>query len=264
MIRTTCGANWTISRSNFASLSLAALAALAVAGCSGAPAPRPLPASTLTPWQIPQAAYGSQRLYRVSYSGPEGEGSFRVTLRLVSPARYQIQAVDPVGRALWSLDVSEDSGLSLNHRNQTFCRFEGRFDLAQGSLGPFPLLSLPSLLLGRLPAQPAAGSPTAEPRGRTFDFRDESGRRWSGALGEEGSILNWTLSEGSTPKVWWMRREDGVILSDRDRGMQVRWREVLRENLDREPARLKVPASYRETPCGEPEVPDPGTPPDED
>jgi hypothetical protein len=208
---------------------------------------------------VPQAAYGSQRLYRVSYSGPEGEGSFRVTLRLVSPARYQVQAVDPLGRSLWSLDVVNDAGLSLNHRNHTFCKFDGRFDISGASLGPFPLLSLPSLLLDRVPAEPAAGSPTGQPRGRTFDFHDEAGRHWAGALGGDGQVLSWTLSEGSTPKVWWMRRDDWSILSDRERGIQVRWREALRENLDKEPPVLTTPAGYHETECGDPDLSD--TPP---
>ncbi|HEX9941857.1 MAG TPA: hypothetical protein VGG03_07565 [Thermoanaerobaculia bacterium] len=194
----------------------------------------------------------------MSYSGPEGEGSFRVTLRLASPARYQLQAVDPLGRSLWSLDVANDDGLWLNHRGRTYCHFEGRFDLSGVPLGPFPLLSLPSLLLGRVPAEPAAGSPSAEPRGREFDFRDSANQRWYGSLGEQGLVVSWTLAEGSTPKVWWSRREDWSILSDRERNVQVRWREVLRENLDREPARLEPPTGYRQVPCGEQQVPEPG------
>jgi hypothetical protein len=204
---------------------------------------------------MPQEAYGSQRLYRVTYSGPEGEGAFKVTLRLVSPARYQIQAVDPLGRSLWSLDVNAAAGLWLNHRSHTYCRFEGRFDVSGVPLGPFPLLSLSSLLIGRVPAEPAPGSPTAEPRGRELDFKDAEGRRWTGTLGEGGEVLSWTLSEGSTPKVWWMRRDDWAILSDRERGIQVRWREVLRENLDREPPPLTPPAEYKQTPCGDPDLP---------
>jgi hypothetical protein len=243
---------------------------LLAAGCrSGAPPPvvsKPLPVSTLAPWEIPQAAYGSQRLYRASYSGPEGEGSFRVTLRLVSPIRYQVAAVDPLGRALWSLDVVNDSGLSLNHRNHTFCRFDGNFDITGVSLGPFPLLSLPSLLLDRVPAEPAAGSPTAQPRGRAFDFKDEAGRHWYGTLGDRGLVTSWTLAEGSTPKVWWTRRDDGSILSDRDRNVQVRWHEVLHEDLNKEPAALAVPSGYQETPCGDPDLSDAPTeapPPEE-
>ncbi len=200
---------------------------------------------------------GSQRLYRVSYSGPEGEGSFRVTLRLASPDRYQLQAVDPVGRSLWSLDVLNDAGLWLNHRGRTYCSFEGRFDLSGVPLGPFPLLSLPSLLLGRVPGEPAAGSPPFSPRERQFDFQDDSGRRWTGKLGADGLVLSWTVSEGDTPKHWWIRRDDWAILSDREREVQVRWREVLRENLDREPPRLEPPTGYREVPCNQQEVPEP-------
>lgn len=191
----------------------------------------------------------------MSYSGPEGEGSFKVTLRLASPARYQIQAADPLGRSLWSLDVSNDSGLWLNHHSRNYCLFEGRFDLSGVPLGPFPLLSLPALLIGRVPGEPAPGSPTAQPRGRTFDFKDAGDRRWSGTLGEKGEVLSWALSEGSTPKVWWMRRDDWAILSDREREVQVRWREVLHEDLDREPPHLSPPAEYKLTPCGDPDLP---------
>ena len=232
------------------------LLTLLLTGCAGGPAPRPLPApSSTSAWEIPQAAYGSQRLYRVSYSGPEGEGSFKVTLRLASPARYQIQAVDPVGRSLWSLDVANDAGLSLNHRNRTSCVFEGRFDLDGAPLGPFPLFALPSLLIGRVPAEPAAG--LEEPKPGELSFRDTADRRWAAIVGSDGVVESWTMAEGNTPRVWWMRREGWAILSDRQRGVQVRWREVLRENLDREPSRLETPAGYRQTACGEPTLPDP-------
>jgi hypothetical protein len=261
-MRSRCVANWVIStRSRGPETACAALALclLLGAGCASTsvhPSPsQPAPARNLLPWQVPQEAYGSQRLYRVSYSGPEGEGSFKVTLRLVSPARYQVQASDPLGRSLWSLDVNHDDGLWLNHHSRNYCQFAGRFDVSGVPLGPFPLLSLPSLLMGRVPGEPATGSPTAEARGREFDFKDAEDRRWTGALGEGGSVLSWTLSEGSTPKVWWMRREDWAILSDRERGVQVRWREVLRENLDREPPRLVPPSDYKKTPCGEPDLP---------
>lgn len=152
--------------------------------------------------------------------------------------------------------MSNDSGLWLNHRARTYCLFEGRFDLSGVPLGPFPLLSLPSLLLGRVPAEPAAGTPMPPPRDGLFEFHDASHRLWTGVLRGDGLILSWTLSEGSAPKVWWMRREDWAILSDRERAVQVRWKEVLREDLDREPPRLEPPAGYREVPCGEQEVPE--------
>ena len=96
----------------------------------------------------------------------------------------------------------------------------------------------------------------AAPGGDQFDFRDLANRRWTGDLDPERRVLSWTLSENGAPRAWWMRRDDWAILSDRERGVQLRWREVLRENLDREPPRLAAPAGYREVPCAEQEVPD--------
>jgi hypothetical protein len=61
-----------------------------------------------------------------------------------------------------------------------------------------------------------------------------------------------------------MRRDDDSILSDRERGVQVRWREVLRENLDKEPPALNTPSGYHETECGDPDLSGSSSPPDED
>jgi hypothetical protein len=120
----------------------------------------------------------------VSYSGPQGEGSLRLTLRLASASRYQVTTADPVGRPLWSLDVAEDSGLWLDHRNRAFCKFEGTFDISGVPLAPFPLLSLPSLLLGRLPAEPAAAP---QQKGRDLTFKDAMERRWTATLAGNAS-----------------------------------------------------------------------------
>ncbi|MBV8200530.1 MAG: hypothetical protein JOZ15_07885, partial [Acidobacteria bacterium] len=119
------------------------------AGAGGAaPAEQPV-------WQVPAAAYGSQILYRVAVTGAEGEGSLKLTLRLASPERYQAQAVDPLGRAIWGLDVNGDRGLWLDHRGHIYCRLAGALDLAFLPLGPLSVSALPPLLLGRLPVPPA-------------------------------------------------------------------------------------------------------------
>ncbi|HWM89972.1 MAG TPA: hypothetical protein VN493_04340 [Thermoanaerobaculia bacterium] len=212
---------------------------------------RPQAGGGTPPWEIPADAFGSQRLYRVNYSGPEGEGSFRVTLRLASPIRYQIQAVDPVGRALWGLDVTSEKGVWLDHRNKVTCAFEGSFDVSGIPLGPFPLLSLPSLLMGRVPAEPS-GEVEPERKGKRIELRDDIGRRWAVDLGDGGTVEGWTLWDQEQPAVWFMRRDTWAYLSDRSKGVQVRWREVLRENLEREPEPLATPAAvagYRESSC---------------
>jgi hypothetical protein len=52
-------------------------------------------------------------------------------------------------------------------------------------------------------------------------------------------------------------RSDGwAILSDRERNVQVRWREVLREPLEGEPAALETPSGYRAGPCRNPALSD--------
>lgn len=186
----------------------------------------------------------------MSYHGPEGDGSFRMTLRLATLERYQVQAVDPVGRALWSLDVSGGSGLFLNHRARTSCVFTGSFDLSGIPLGPFPLLTLPALLLGRVPAVPAAAS-GPQTKGQETTFEDAGGRSWAVTLAPGGAVESWTLLEDGAPAVWWLRRDSSAILSDRARGVQLRWREVLSEPLEKELAAPDAPAGYREEPCRE-------------
>ena len=177
-----------------------------------------------------------------------------MTLRLASMDRYQVQASDPVGRGLWSLDVTGERGLFLNHRAKTFCTFEGSFDLSGVPLGPFPLLTLPTLLIGRVPSQPAS---PPEQKGGQVTFHDAAGRLWSAVVDAGGEVESWNLSEGGEPSAWWIRRESWAILSDRERGVQVRWKEVLREPLDGAPAVLETPAGYREASCREPDLTDP-------
>ncbi|HEX3530965.1 MAG TPA: hypothetical protein VH988_28210 [Thermoanaerobaculia bacterium] len=219
---------------------------LALAACATGPRPAPVGAHGVPPWEIPAAELNTQRLYRASYSGPEGDGSFRMTLRLVSPERYEVEAADPVGRSLWSLDVAAGRGRFLNHRARTACTFEGSFDLAGVPLGPFPLLTLPALLLGRVPAAPAA-APKAH--GHDLSFHDTADRVWSVTAGDDGVVTRWTLSDSGAPTVWWFRQDAWSILSDRARGVQIRWREVLSESLKKEPDALAVPTGYHEGAC---------------
>jgi hypothetical protein len=246
-MRSRCGTSWNGSRRTFRGLGCSLL--LLLTACATTGGARPGPSNATPAWQIPAEAYGSQRLYRVNYSGPEGEGSFRVTLRLASPLRYQIQAVDPVGRSLWGLDVSAESGLWLDHRNKATCSFEGSFDVSGIALGPFPLLSLPSLLMGRLPAGPAEDGAPKQEDGGPVEFRDDIGRRWAAEVGADGTVEGWRLWDQEQPTVWYIRRDNWSYLSDRTKGVQVRWREVLREDLVGEPEPLKAPAGYREASC---------------
>ena len=252
-------------------LAVAALVAAVAAGCASTPAPRPpapppaapeplapAPApAAVAPWEIPPELLASQRLYRVRYQGPEGEGGLRLTLWLATAERYRARAVDLLGRPLWSLSVDGDGGLWVDHRAGVFCRLRGRADLsglAGLSLAPFPLAALPPLLLGRLPAPPAPGAEPA-PGGEAIEYRDAEGRRWTAALAGGATPASWALwGESATegPLLTWLAAAGGeAVLSDRAAGMQLRWREVVAEALAGAPGPGDAPAGYREATCPE-------------
>lgn len=199
------------------------------------------------PWEIPAAELGTQRLFRVHYDGPQGEGGIRLTLRLLAPDRYQVSATDLLGRSVWSLSVRGEDGLWLDSRGETFCRLHGSVALEAVPLSPFTLPSLPAVLLGRLPVAPEAGSsPSAEP-GR-LRFRDRQGRRWAVQV-EDGAVTAWTMEVAGEPAVWWTWTAGESVLSDRREGVQIRWRQVVREPLAELPPPPRVPEAFAER-CG--------------
>ncbi len=199
------------------------------------------------PWGLAGDDLGTQRLFRLRYDGPEGEGSFRLTLRLVAADRYRASAVDAVGRLVWSLSVEGEEGLWLDHRQERFCRFRGRFAPEALALSPFGLPSLPALLLGRIPVAPADPLGPAEMgKQERLDYLDTEGRRWTAQLLPSGDLASWTLWQEGEPVAWWSRQGEEALLSERRRAAQLRWREVLREAISGELPPLAVPGTFRE------------------
>lgn len=225
--------------------------ALLLAGCAAAPLPRLEPTAGLELWQVPASAFGTQRLYRAHYDGPQGNGGLRITLRLAAADRYSAQAVDRLGRSLWAIDIDGERGLWLDYRHDVACHLAGEFDLAGLPLSPLPLEAFPALLLGRLPVPPAA-----EPRhrGHALVFRDAWGRRWE-VMASGDQVSSWRVSRDGHPIGWWMWKDGEAILSDREGGSQLRWREVVAEPLAGEPPPLNVPTGFREAACRDLEVP---------
>lgn len=223
------------------------LLALVVTACAPGPPPAPLPVRGLAPWEVPSEAYGTQRLFRARYDGPDATGGFHLTLRLVAPDRFQARAVHSLGKKLWSLDVHGGRALFLDHRAQVYCTLEEGAGFAEHPLGRMPLAAFPALLLGRLPEEPAA-SPRRS--GSELKYRGGENRRWRVTLGDDGRVESWVLEEDGEPTVWWRRRDGEVLLSDRVRGVQLSWRQVVSESLAETPDPLEIPAAYRSVGCG--------------
>lgn len=227
-------------------ISTAASAAVWLACASATPAVRSGPeaqaASGVEPWRIAETELRTQRLFRVQYDGPEGHGGFRLTLRLDSPDRYRLSAVDPLGRALWSLSVEGEEALWIDRRGERYCRLEGAIELTALPLGPFAMPALPAVLLGRPPLGPAAGGAAG---GDPLEYHDRLGRRWRVTL-DGAEVAGWTLYDDGEPVAWWSRQKGESVLSERRQNVQIRWRQVVSEPLTELGPAPEVPGGYVE------------------
>lgn len=206
-------------------------------------APPPERASLDALWSLPATALGTQSLFRLRYGGPEGEGSFRLTLRLASPDHYRVTTVDAVGRMVWSLSVEGAGGLWIDHKERRYCRFEGAEQISAPALAPFSLPSLPAILFGRLPVS-AVGELSLD--GDALEFRDAAARRWT-ARREGDGLARWTLWSEAEPAIWYGLQGDEAVLSERAQGIQLRWRRVVSEPLLELPPPLTPPEGYAES-----------------
>ncbi len=187
----------------------------------------------------------------MSYSGPRGDGSFRLALKLQSAERYQASAADPLGRALWSLDVDGGHGLFLDHRARAACALEGALSLVGAPLDRIELADLPKLLLGRVPVRPPSRSDETAGAGG----KGNGGIELAGAAGEiwrvrlsQGLPVRWTLLRSGARAAWWTIEKGESILSDRTGG-QLRWRSSVAEPLSVPLTPLEAPADYSKQGC---------------
>ena len=187
------------------------------------------------------AGGATQTLYRVRYDGPEGDGSLRLVLRQVAPDRFQLQAADTFGRAVWALDYADDTVLLLDHRREEACVAGRELRVPELALRPLPLPAVARVLAGETPLPAPPGADPA-------DWTDEAGQRWT-VRREEERLAAWTLWQAGEPQLWWTRQASGGVLSHRD-GSQFRWRTTAREEI---PAssyqRLEAPEGYEMGTC---------------
>ena len=240
---------------------LAALLISSSISCTGAPGPRaPGPeAPAVAPWALPPGTYPTQSLFRFQYDGPEGEGTLRLVLRLEAPERYRLTVADRLGRPAVTVDAGPAGGYLLDHRESLACRLDAEVRIDEIPLDPLPLAAVPAVLLGRLPAAPREGA-GAGAGARRLSFHDTAGRRWTAELAGRaggtspgpdlaGEPVSWTLWRGGEPVLWWRRTDGEMLLSNRDRGVQMRWREVGREALPERLPPPEIPPGYAPGTC---------------
>lgn len=201
---------------------------------------------TIRPWALPPDAYPTQRLFRLEIDSAEESGTLRLVLRLESPARFRLAISDRLGRALYTVDAADGGGWLLDHRQRQACPLGP--DLARDAvaLGGFDVAVLPLVLLGRVPARPA--DQVTHPGVDQAAFHDLRGTRWT-VQTREGEVASWTSWLHGAPAVWWRRLDGEALLSDREHGVQMRWRQVAREPLVEPLPPAAVPAGYTEGTC---------------
>lgn len=201
------------------------------------------------PWQLPAGSFPTQRLYRLSYDGPEGKLDFKLTLYLSTPYQYRLQAVVALGRKLWDLDIdAADRVLWVDHREKTFCHAGDAGRLVIVPVAKLPLAALPKLLLGRLPTPPTAELARDESH---VSYRDGLGQKWSARFEPAGggALEWWNLEVDGEPQAWWRSDGDGGVFSDRRGRQQLRWKEVVSESLSQGVEPLEPPPNYQEVSC---------------
>lgn len=215
-------------------------------GCASAPVVSrgdELPA--VAAWTIPPSEFSTRRLYRLSYAGEQGQANLRVALFLLSDRKFFVSASDAFGRSIWDLTISPEGSRFVDHRNDRFCDIDEMATLPGLALESFPIRSLPSVLLGRLPLPPKK---EVVSRDGKVSFQDLAGRNWTARV-VDGSVRNWTLWLDGEPSVWWSRRQSrGGVLSHRQGG-QIRWKEVVAEKFDENFSIDDPPMSYQHVDC---------------
>ena len=221
-----------------------------VMGCAAAGAPAPRGAAdgrtAVLPWELPASALGTQRVLRARYAGPEMDAVVRLVLRLEAADRFQLQAADRLGRAVWDLQLVGGDVFWVDHQGELVCRGLPERGLPPGLGDPLPVAELPAVLLGVLPARPA--DPAAAGDGRELAFVDRLGRRWSGRLDRDGALAEWALWSGTRPEWRFQVRDGGGVLWQPDGGRRLEWTAGVVEPLTGLTP-LSVPGSYREE-CG--------------
>lgn len=216
-------------------------------GCATTGAPTTPDPDLETPaWRLPAETEGTQRLFRFRYDGPEGDGSGRITLRLADGSTFRLDVADRLGRSHWTLATRDDETVWIDRDRGLYCRDLRRMPLPGLGEAPIDPGSVPRLLLGRVPATPAAAAMGESLSSFEDSFRDGAGRRWSFTANRLGRVRRWTLSVEGEPRWWWRRDGEEAVLSQRGARRQLRWEELVVEPMGSRLEPLRVPPGFTE------------------
>ena len=206
---------------------LALLAGCVSSRATPEPTPEPVSGQRLAS-MLAEPLPDAQKLFRAEVEGDQGQGTLRLTLRTMASGDYQVEANDSFGRSLWTLRFESGSGLLIDHRAGTYCRYGARVPLPEASLEDLPLRSLPRILLGKAPVEVPPEAETL-PSG-AVEFLDSDGGRWRLRV-LDGAVSSWTYyATGDRPLAWWSGERREAVLSHRA-GTQLRWTETVSEPL---------------------------------
>jgi hypothetical protein len=201
-------------------------------------------ADQLEPWALKPDQVPSQSIFKLHYADPSRGGSLRLVMRLAGANHYELSTSDTFGRQLWDLELRNTDVMILDHKTHEFCSTDDATVLSLLALKPLSLESLPLVLFGRLPAQPAED---LELSSTSQVFHDTLGQKWS-VRGQESDPEAWTLWDIDRPQLWWIRHGKGGILSGRN-GTQIRWEVASVEPLAHQIESLTIPETYLRRPC---------------
>ena len=194
----------------------------------------------------------TQRIVRLHYDGPDGDGTLKLVLRIQSADDFQLEASDRLGRRWWNLRFNGEEALVLWVRDRIFCRYGAEIEIEALPLGPVAVSALPALLLDRLPV----------PADTAVDWKDEEdaelrdGRnRLFKVQAVEGELRNWSLWQDGSPFAWWTTDGKLSYLSAPRRQLQLRWQQTSSTSpLTTELADLSVPEGYVPGVCEDPSI----------
>ncbi|MGE0639076.1 MAG: hypothetical protein AB7G12_08390 [Thermoanaerobaculia bacterium] len=198
---------------------------------------------------MPPARDRGQWLYRAELERPGERLSLRLLLRLDGARSFDLTASDALGQQRWRVWGRDDRVLLLDPVHRRFCPLDGSRRLRLDDFAaPLPVVDLPRVLRGEIPASAGEPAATAEEDGARRWF-DAGGGRWDAVRDADG-WKSWTAWSDGRPVLWFRREGRESALWAQEPAFRLSWREVAAQGLPAETDADADPAAgFVETEC---------------